>query len=147
MADQATAILAPRQQRFVQEYVIDFNGAAAARRAGYKSTTANEQAARMLAKSNIRQAVELAKAALGERVEITKDWVIQEARELVLMAKTQKSAIGVARALEFLARLHGYIPEPERRVRLIRQVGDLSEEELMALAASADRTEEEGTRH
>ncbi len=39
--------LTPRQARFVKEYLVDLNGTQAARRAGYSSRTANEQAARL----------------------------------------------------------------------------------------------------
>ena len=48
-------------------------------------------------------------------------------------------------ALMDLAKLHGYIVE-RRDLRVIRQVEDLSDEELAALAATGDR-EREGTRH
>lgn len=45
--------LTPKQQRFVQEYLKDLNGTQAAIRAGYSPRTANEQAARLLAKVSV----------------------------------------------------------------------------------------------
>lgn len=47
-----------KQQAFVREYIIDFNGTQAAIRAGYSEKTANEQSSQLLAKLNIQQAVE-----------------------------------------------------------------------------------------
>lgn len=46
--------LTPKQQRFVEEYLLDHNGTKAAIRAGYSKHTANEQAAGLLAKPSIR---------------------------------------------------------------------------------------------
>ncbi len=70
--------LNPRQQRFVEEYLVDLNGTKAAERAGYSSKTANPQAARMLAKVNIQAAVAVGMAKRSRRVEITQDRVLFE---------------------------------------------------------------------
>jgi phage terminase small subunit len=45
--------LTPKQQRFVIEFLKDFNGTQAATRAGYSARTANEQAARLLTQAPI----------------------------------------------------------------------------------------------
>lgn len=57
--------LEPKEEAFVREYVIDLNGARAARRAGYSPVNARCTASDLLAKANIRQAVE---DALGKAV-------------------------------------------------------------------------------
>lgn len=67
-----------RQARFVQEYLVDLNGTQAAIRAGYSKRTANKQAARLLAKVSVRQAVQEAMAAREARTEITQDMVVRE---------------------------------------------------------------------
>jgi phage terminase small subunit len=41
--------MTPRQQRFLDEYLVDLNATQAAIRAGYSTRTANEQGARLLA--------------------------------------------------------------------------------------------------
>lgn len=46
--------LTDKQKAFCQEYLVDLNGTQAAIRAGYSKRTANEQAARMLAKASIQ---------------------------------------------------------------------------------------------
>ena len=75
--------LTPKQQRFVEEYLIDMNGTQAAIRAGYSARTANEQAARLLAKDSISQAVAAARAERSSRVAVSADYVLSNLVEIV----------------------------------------------------------------
>ena len=68
--------MTPKQQRFVEEYLKDLNGTQAAIRAGYSKRTANEQAARLLAKDSVQAAVTEALEARSERTKIDADWVL-----------------------------------------------------------------------
>lgn len=72
------ATLTDRQQRFVDEYLIDLNATQAAIRAGYSARTANEQAARLLANVSVDEAVARAKAERSARIGLTADRVLQE---------------------------------------------------------------------
>ena len=67
-----------KQQRFVDEYLIDLNATQAAMRAGYSAKTANEQGARLLANVHISRAVSQAVAAQSERTGITADVILGE---------------------------------------------------------------------
>lgn len=60
--------LTDQQQRFVEEYLIDLNGAGAARRAGYSEGAARVAAHRLLTNDNIREAINerLARLAMGK---------------------------------------------------------------------------------
>ena len=71
--------LTPKQQAFVDEYLIDRNGTQAAIRCGYSSRTANEQASRLLANVKIQGAVAQGILAARQRAEITADTVLQGA--------------------------------------------------------------------
>jgi len=51
--------LAPKQQAFVREYMLDSNGTQAAIRAGYSKKTAQEQSSRLLSKVIIREALQV----------------------------------------------------------------------------------------
>ncbi len=62
--------LSPKQRRFVAEYLIDQNGTQAAIRAGYSKRTANEQAADLLAKPSIREAVNVKFDKIVEKCEL-----------------------------------------------------------------------------
>lgn len=72
------AKLNAKQQRFVEEYLVDLNATQAAIRAGYSAKTANEQGARLLANVSVAAAVSEAQQARSERTEITQDMVLRE---------------------------------------------------------------------
>lgn len=68
----------PRQQRFVEEYLVDLNATQAAIRAGYAEGSAKVTASRMLTDDNVAAAIAEAKAKRSERTEITQDMVLRE---------------------------------------------------------------------
>lgn len=70
--------MTPKQERFVQEYLIDLNATQAAIRAGYSQRTARQIGDENLSKPDISAAIQQAKAARSERTEITADRVLQE---------------------------------------------------------------------
>ncbi|CRY18646.1 terminase small subunit [Burkholderia pseudomallei] len=70
--------LTAKQQRFVDEYLVDLNASAAARRAGYSEKTATAIAAENLTKPNIAAAITAAMRARRERTHITQDRVLRE---------------------------------------------------------------------
>lgn len=67
-----------KQERFVEEYLVDLNATAAAIRAGYKETTAAQQGHNLLQKPAIEAAIQAAQAAREERTKITGDQVVSE---------------------------------------------------------------------
>lgn len=70
--------LTPKQERFVQEYLIDLNATQAAIRAGYSQRTASSIGEENLRKPEISAAIQAAKEARSERTHITQDRVLQE---------------------------------------------------------------------
>lgn len=70
--------MTPKQQRFVEEYLVDLNATQAAIRAGYSKKTANEQASRLLADVNISSAVAAKLNQRSEKVGITAERVLDE---------------------------------------------------------------------
>ena len=70
------ANLTPKQQRFVEEYLIDLNATQSAIRAGYSEKTAQEQSSRLLSNVMVQEAVQKAKNKLSERTELTVDMVV-----------------------------------------------------------------------
>ena len=74
--------LTPRQARFVAEYLIDLNATQAAIRAGYSQRTANEQGCRLLAKSNVGEAVAKGAARTLRKLEVTQERVLREVAAL-----------------------------------------------------------------
>lgn len=70
--------MTPRQQRFVEEYLLDLNAHQAALRAGYSPRSARQIAAQLLRKPEIAEAIGQAMAARAERMRVSADRVIQE---------------------------------------------------------------------
>ena len=71
------ANLTPKQQRFVEEYLIDLNATQAAIRAGYSEKTAKEIGSENLTKPNIAKAIQEAQESLSNKTQLTVDIVVQ----------------------------------------------------------------------
>lgn len=74
--------LTPRQQRFVDEYLIDLNATKAATRAGYSAKTAASQGERLLRNVEVAAAIAAAKKARAERTEVDADYVLKRMIEI-----------------------------------------------------------------
>ncbi|WP_186269840.1 terminase small subunit [Burkholderia gladioli] len=73
-----TQKLTPKQQAFVDEYLVDLNASAAARRAGYSVKTAGQAGERLLKKVEIQAAIAAAMKARAARTEIDQDRIVRE---------------------------------------------------------------------
>ena len=68
--------MTPKQQRFVDEYLIDLNATRAAIRAGYSERNADKIGPELLGKTRVAEAIAAAKGERSERTEIDADWVL-----------------------------------------------------------------------
>ncbi len=82
------AKLGARQQRFVDEYLIDLNATQAAIRAGYSAKTADVQGSRMLGTVKVQQAISEAMAERSRRTGINQDRVVLELAKIALVKMT-----------------------------------------------------------
>jgi len=76
------ASLTPKQQRFVEEYLIDLNATQAAIRAGYSEKTAKEIGSENLTKPNIAKAIEEAQNKRAEQTQIDATYVLRRLVEI-----------------------------------------------------------------
>lgn len=74
--------LTPKQQRFVEEYLIDLNATQAAIRAGYSEKTAAVIGAENLIKPNIQKAIEEAQNKRAEQTQIDAAYVLKRLVEI-----------------------------------------------------------------
>lgn len=72
-----------KQQAFVAEYLVDLNGAAAARRAGYGEKNSNKIATSLLARPHIQEAIAAAMEKRSKRTEVDADYVLTNLLEIV----------------------------------------------------------------
>lgn len=82
------AKLTDKQQRFVDEYLIDLNATQAAIRAGYSVRTANEQGAQNLAKLSIQDAISKKMAARSRRTGVNAERVVLELAKVAFAKMT-----------------------------------------------------------
>ena len=70
--------LTPKQERFIDEYLVDLNATQAAIRAGYSAANADKIGSQLLGKTRVAEAVARAKADRSARVGLTQDRVLEE---------------------------------------------------------------------
>lgn len=66
--------LTPKQERFVQEYLIDLNATAASGRAGYKNTDSGRQ---LVTKRHVLEAIKAKQEKRAKRMSVTQDYVLE----------------------------------------------------------------------
>ncbi|PLR84686.1 terminase small subunit [Bacillus canaveralius] len=93
--------LTAKQQRFVEEYLIDLNASRAMKRAGYKSKNPDVDGHNLLVKPSIQQEINKAMEKRSKRTEITQDRVLQELAKVgfadikdFLSFRTEKTIVG-----------------------------------------------------
>lgn len=77
------AALTPKQQRFVDEYLIDLNATQAAIRAGYSRATARVIGAENLTKPAVAAAIATRQQVRAEQSELNEQWILDRLKENV----------------------------------------------------------------
>lgn len=68
--------LTPKQEKFVDEYLVDLNAKQAAIRAGYSAKTAEVQGSKLLRNPKVAEEVTRRRTQIKERLEINQEWVV-----------------------------------------------------------------------
>ena len=74
--------LTAKQQRFVDEYLIDLNATQAAIRTGYAAGSADVTGARLLGNARIKAAIDAGRAKTAEKLQISRERVLSEYMKL-----------------------------------------------------------------
>lgn len=132
--------LTARQLRWIDEYLIDFNGAAAAVRAGYSRKSARSIAHENLTKPDIQAVLRARQAEMAKELNITRTGVIQGLLEAVEMGRELRTPMAMVSALREVAKILGFnAPEVKQVVMTTGQVGmqanfaAMSDVQLLAL--------------
>ncbi len=96
--------LTNKQERFIDEYTIDFNATRAAKSAGYSEDTAYSQGQRLLTHPKIQERIQLKKEEIAKRVQISKEEIIKN----LIQIKDEAQPAQAIRALEVLNRMLGF---------------------------------------
>lgn len=138
-----------RQARFVNEYVVSGNAAAAARAAGYKEKCARQVGFENLTKPYIQTAVQARQQAHAARLELSRQNVIQAILEAIKTAQEQGAPATMIRGWVEIAKITGLdkpeTPEERRNVplsagaeRVKARFEAMSTEELLEILAEKE---------
>ena len=119
-----------KQWLFVQEYLVDLCGAAAARRAGYSAAGARNAAWRLLRDPEVRTLVKEEMEKRAARARLKQEDVVQELRAVAFAEASDESGAAVKyasklRALELLGRHMGLFEGKVAAVVPVRIVEDV----------------------
>ena len=120
--------LTPKQMRFVDEWLIDFNGKQAAIRAGYSAKTAEATAARLLRNVKVQAEISRRQKDLQRRTEVTQDRVVKE------LARIAFANIADYLHVETQTRTKDDGTEVTYQIVMLSETEDLSVDQRAALA-------------
>jgi hypothetical protein len=103
--------LTERQRRFVEEYLVDFNGAAAVDRAGYNTKYSARLAHEMLLHPGIRAAIDQLTLERAAESTLKPDYVMNKIKRTLERAEAEGNHSAVLRACELMARAMGMFVE------------------------------------
>ena len=135
--------LTPRQEQFVENYVLCGNATEAARRAGYGERGAGVTATRLLKNANVLAAIDVLRAGNAERFALSREAVIEEFLAAIAVAKEQSNPLVVISGWREIAKMCGFYQPVKHQVEIPRTQSDMlrrfeamSDEELIAIVAS-----------
>ena len=103
--------LAPKQQRFVEEYLVDLSATASAKRAGYSDKTAYSIGWELLRKPEIQDAIQIARNALSVRTQLNQDWVLERWKIEALGEGPDTNSSARNKATEMIAKHFGMLTD------------------------------------
>lgn len=126
-------VITPKQQAFIDEYLIDRNGKQAAIRTGYSPKTAEQQASRLLSNVKVKAALEKALESFQKRRQETLDDILNELdenRKAALLAETVQSSAATAATMA-KAKLLGFVVDKTESKHSIKH--EMSDDALLAV--------------
>ena len=138
-----TATLSARQTRWIDEYLVDFNGAAAAVRAGYSAKCGRSIAHENTTKPDIQAVLRDRQAAMAKELQITREGVIRGLLDAVELGREINNPASMISGLSTIAKMLGYYSPEVKRVELTagqaasrHALERLTDAELLALITS-----------
>lgn len=128
--------LTAKQSRFVDEYMVDMNGAAAAERCGYSKKTSRAIACELLTKPHIQAALQHRGAALAQELQVTREGVVRGFLAAFEMAKAERQPGVMVSSMAALAKLLGFYAVETKRVELTAGQS-LTQAELVTMSDAA----------
>jgi phage terminase small subunit len=99
--------MTPKQQKFVEEYLIDLNATKAAMRAGYSKKTAHRIGAENMQKPAIKKAINEARKKFSQKTEVTTEKIIKGFSDIAFSDSEMTEDRDKVASLNSLARIMG----------------------------------------
>ena len=99
--------LKAKRLKFIQEYLKDFDGTAAAIRAGYSEHSARFLASRLLANPDVKAELEQRIKENSKKLNIRRDFVVEKLMKLIAECETDKDRITLIKSLDMLNKMSG----------------------------------------
>lgn len=95
-----------RQQKFVEEYLVDLNATAAYKRAGYaaRGNAAEVNAARLLRHAQVSEAIEAGMAARSAQTGLTAEYVLSSIKRIAESAEAADDRAAALKGHELLGK-------------------------------------------
>ena len=134
--------LTPKQSRFVQEYLVDGNGAQAAIRCGSPAAGAHVWASRTLRIAKVSEALQAAQAVDAARLSISRENVLGWLQSAFLIARQKGDPAAMVSAAREIGKMLGlYAPEVKKialstgQNKTHARLSRMSDQELLDLMA------------
>lgn len=99
--------LKAKRLKFIDEYMIDFNGTQAAIRAGYSAHCADVLAAELLRSTRVAEEIAKRKEEYKKKYEIKREYIIDNLYELIKESKNDKDRNTLLKSLDMLNKMSG----------------------------------------
>ena len=109
------AIMTPKQTLFVENYLLDFNGTAAAIRAGYSPNSARQISAENLSKPAIIAFIKEQQCKDANTLQLTRQRALEVLLDGVAMAKQMQNSSAMIQGMTTVAKMLGFYDPPVRK--------------------------------
>lgn len=117
--------LSSKQVRFIEEFLLDGNVTAAAKRAGYSPKSARVVGQETLRNPAVRAKLEARQAAEAERLGITRERVLTGLLEAIETARANSDPAAMVRAWTSIGSMMGFYAAKHHVVEVTAPPGDL----------------------
>lgn len=135
-AKAASNALNPKQQQFVNEYVVDHNAKQAAIRAGYSPRSAEVTGSRLLSNDKVAAQIKRMQAKAAERAIVTVQDIADQLDDDRKFARENKSSSAAVQATMGKAKVLGLIID--KHVVGMKRIEDMNENELRAVLGAIE---------
>ena len=111
------AIMTPKQMLFVENYLLDFNGTAAAIRAGYSPNSARQIATENLSIPAIQALIKEQQVNDASKLKMTRQQALKVLLDGVSMAKQMNDPATMIQGMSTVARMLGFTAPPDRKTK------------------------------